>query len=87
MVFIGSDATQWSWCVINWNTGEYSRNFLTAPERARIRRDTRRRRPEERHGPLRGSRQHRDALFIGVVELAAIVYGAILWGIAGGTVW
>jgi len=29
---------------------------------------------------VRGSRRHRNALYIGVVELAAIVYGALLWG-------
>lgn len=80
MVFVGSDSTQWSWCTVNWSLGEYAKGFLTAPERARIRRDTRRRRPEERQGPLRGSKQHRDALFIGVMELASIVYGAMLWG-------
>ena len=80
MVFIGSDATQWSWFVVNWTMSEFARGFLTAAERERIRSDTRRRQPGERRGPIRGSKSHRDALYIGVIELAAIVYGALLWG-------
>ena len=79
-MFLGSDATQWSWCTVNWTLGEYARGFLSPAERERIRMDTRRRRPHERQCPIRGSKQHRNALYIGVVELAAVVYGALLWG-------
>lgn len=80
MVFIGTDATEWSWCSINWSNGEYMKERLTGPERARLRRDVKRRRPGDRTVTVRGSRQHRDALYIGVIELAAVVYAALRWG-------
>ena len=80
VVYLGSDATQWSWSVFNWTRMEFARGFLTGKERERVRRDTRRRHRSERAGPFRGSRRHRDALYIGVLELAAVVYGALKWG-------
>jgi hypothetical protein len=80
VIYLGSDATEWSWCVVNWSLGQYARGYLSGPERERIRRDTRRRRPGDKGGPVRGSKRHRNALYIGVIELASIVYGALLWG-------
>jgi len=80
VVYLGSDATQWSWSVFNWSRSEFARGYLTGKERERVRRDTRRRHRSERASVFRGSRRHRDALYIGVLELAAVVYGALKWG-------
>lgn len=79
MVFMGTDATMWSYCAINWTAREYIQGYLTGAERNRIRLDTRRRAPGARAGPFRGSRRNRDAVYMGVVELAAVVYGALRW--------
>ena len=78
--YVGADATEWSYAVFNIDTGEYLQEYLSEAERATIRKDTKRRRAGEKVAPPRGSRSQRTALYIGVIELAALVHGALRWG-------
>lgn len=76
-LYLGADATPWSLAFFNWETGRFVRHLLTARERELIRSHT----EGQRRGVAKqASERRRDALYLGVVELAAVVLAALQWG-------
>jgi hypothetical protein len=76
-VYVGADATEWSFSAVNMTAGEFIRGRLTTEEHRRLRRDVKR--GQATPGPPHIHAQN-AALYIGVVELAALVYSAMKWG-------
>ena len=74
LVVVGSDATMWSVATFNWTTGEWFRWLLPGDMRATVRRDV----GTNRSKRSAAARVH-DALFMGVLEMAAITLGALAW--------
>lgn len=74
VVFVGTDATQWSFAAINWESGEMIRELLQPHERRLVRAHA------EGGAQGAGFGRVKDAIFIGVIELAAVVYAALQWG-------
>lgn len=74
LIFVGTDATMWSFCCVNFETGAVIRVLLT-PEQRRVVREH----AEGRTGGARAARV-RDSVYIGIIELVAVAYAALQWG-------